>query len=1036
MNKNNTIKLDNYLTRAIEELKKENHAGRFDVNTRWEETARKILNTAYGWNLQRLQTTEKKNYPGIDLGDRDRMIGVQVSSQNTTTKINDMLSKLNNEVDGTRVSTLYKNAYLFVIGYRLKKYDERKFTIPDNITFDILHILDFNSLKEQFIKLDDVHQNKILDILETDIVKHPKYELNSNLINFGDFVPNSRKKEMTQIDEAFRRSKNVFLWGLGGIGKSELAVEWAKEKKAQGESVYVVHYRDSIIDTVCNLEFSNYEYNEEEYENEVERKSDAERRAAQFREKLDILREYYSDAVIIIDNFDKESPEVSWTDMLGQKGYSDLVGLKTRFLFTTRFEVKTSAIYVPEMNLEDLLVLFKQNARKTLSAEEEQKAIELIELVDRHTLTVDLMSRSLYLSYGEINIESLIKAFRENELGNRPLPYIEAHHNSKNSDFEYRESRVLGHLKILFEMSSLNKVQLDVMIHALLLPESGIDIRLFHQSQTDAENEVLTQSLLRRRWLRINQEHTHLSMHPVIRQVCNAELEPTDDNCSFFVNSLIEIVKPIKSQYDSKAAYDTIIQAANILEDRTGRWHFVSGKHYRFIGCYEIAKGYLESAIKLADLNDPNATEELVMMLHETALINNRLKDYDHAIELYLNALDLLQNPDDKSDKSLFARIYHDLGTSYGYLAEEKRDPELFKISLEYLNKSLDINRANPLSSNPLYISHSIHTIGNISAKMGKTLAGSDQKRFYKQALENHLEALRIRSDIFGAASYNINIARSYNAIGNDYANLKDDEKALDYRRKALDYCENILLNNHPDIAKAHSNIAHSYQQLKNYPCAIDHYKKAEAIYKANLPQERKNYAKCKYRLLQVYLEKSRYTQIDDLQIARKYGEEALDLAHDLNDDYLLSDVNSLLSEIYGKLGDKKKKQELLVSRMNISVSKSKRFKDNQYRNLADAAWKNGDIPTAEKYYKELYDYQKEYTPEDHNNLAETLHRLGLIYQNMKCFDLSICCLEKAIEHFQLTDVLSEKVKQAKIKTINKTIMMVFNSKKKSLKKC
>ena len=1034
MSINNSINLDNILKRALNDLKQENRNGLYDLNKRWENTARKLLNVAYDWNLKRLEleSTGKKNYPGIDLGDSERMIGVQVSSRNKTKKINEMLSKLNNEVDGVPVSAIYNTVYLFVIGYRLDKYDEKKFNVPANVRFDKSHVLDFNSLKEKFDELDDDRQKKILDILETDIVKHPAYKLNSEIINFCNFVPNSRKTEMKLIDEAFKKNKNVFLWGLGGIGKTELAVEWAKEKKAQGEDVYLIHYTDNIIDTVCNLAFSNYEFNDddEDAEDIVEGKSDAERKAEKFREKLDILREQYSNAIIIIDNFDKESPDVSWADMLGQEGYSDLVGLKTRFLFTTRFEVKVAAVYVPEMNLDDLLVLFKQNAQKTLSIEEEIKAVELIKLVDMHTLSVDLMSTSLYMSYGQITIDSLIKSFKENALDNRPLPQIKAHHNSQVSDYEYRELRVLGHLKMLFEMSNLNKMQLDVMCHAYLLPESGIDIQVFYQCQTDAENEVLTQSLIRRRWLRINQEHTHLSMHPVIRQVCHEELKPTDDNCSLFLNSLIATVKPINNQNDSKPVYDTIIQAAHTLEDQTGKWHFESGKWYRFIGSYETAKDYLEAAIRHYSLNKSENPEELVTMLHETALIFDRLNEYENAIDNYQISLNLLKNLDNEVS---CARIYHDLGNSYGHFAEEKKDIELFKKSLEYLNKALDINRANPQSVNPLYISHGLHAIGNIYSKMGKmrgVKGGPDQQSLYKQALESHLEALEIRNEIFCDDPYNIILARSYNAIGNDYANLNDNEKALENRKIALEYFQRNLLKNHPDIAKVHSNVAHSYYELKKYPCAIEHYIIAESIYKANLPQERISYAKCKYRLLEAYCKRSKGTQTEDLQIARKYGEEALELSIKLNDNHLLSDVQRVLAEVYGKLGDRKRQQNLLVSRMESTSSK---LEVSEHRHLAEIAWKNGELCIAKKQFMLAYEYYTNNTPKAHNNIAYTLYQLGLISQKEKNYDQSLNFLQQAKEHYLKSgDVLSDKVIQKKVKTIKKTMEQVSNSKRKN----
>ena len=1020
MSKDNCIKLDKYFDEAINTLKRDNRAGFYDENKQWEAIARKILNVAYGWDLQNLNKLYHPNFPAIDLGDSDQMIGVQVSTRSSNSKINDMLKKLGNEVNGVQISALYNNVYLFVLGYCPETYVEGIINIPENVTFDRTHILDFSTFKERFSQLDDIRQNQILDILETDLRKRPAYELSSAPINFCDIVPNSRDTEIKSIDDEFKKSKNVFLWGMGGIGKTELAVAWARVKESQGESVYLVHYKGSIIDTVCNLEFSNYEFREyERYENEEER------RDALFREKLDILREHYSDAIIIIDNFDKESQETSWTDMLSQKGYSELISLKTRFLFTTRFEVMTSAIYVSELSLDSLLFLFKDNAKSTLKPEQEVKAIELINLVDRHTLTVDLMSRSLYTSYGDITIDSLINAFKESTLDERPLPLVSAKHNSMFSDLDFREMRVLGHLKKLFEISNLSETQLESMCHAYLLPETGIDVHRFRSGHNSFENDTLTQSLIPRRWIRINDDHTHLSMHSVIRQVCRAELTPTDENCTSFLRGLMSSIKPHESQYEKKPVYDTVIQAADILEDSTGDWHYQSAKYYRFLGRYETAKNYLNTAIEhISNLKHETSIRQAVL-LNEEALLNIRLENYEQAIDQSIKALDLLKDVD---NADLYAKINHDLGTAYGFFAEEKRDIDLFKKSLECFNRSQEYNFAKPDGYDPIQLSNSIHSIGNIYSNMGKLVRGSKEREYYSKALNNHLEALKTREEAPNIAE-NI-MARSHNAIGNDYANLKDDKKALEHREKALEYFENYYIANHPDIAQTHSNIAHSYQQLKDYTSAVYHYLESESIYKKHLPQKQKSYVQCEYHLLQLYWEKSRGIQIDDLELAKQYGEQAYKNALKFNDDDLLLDILNVLAEVYGKLGDKEKQLELLVLRME-KKSPTARFSENECRNIANLARIIRNFPIAKKYYEELYTYELNNKPEQYNHLADTLFCLGIICQEMHSFEESLSYLEKAKDQC-LRDPNPDKVMLKKIQKIDRAMIIVINSIRKN----
>lgn len=66
--------------------------GHYDINKMVEGFYNDLLNLVYGWKLEN-KNKEKINYPGIDLGCDINRIAVQVTSQNTHTKIDSTLEK-------------------------------------------------------------------------------------------------------------------------------------------------------------------------------------------------------------------------------------------------------------------------------------------------------------------------------------------------------------------------------------------------------------------------------------------------------------------------------------------------------------------------------------------------------------------------------------------------------------------------------------------------------------------------------------------------------------------------------------------------------------------------------------------------------------------------------------------------------------------------------------------------------------------------------------------------------------------------------
>ena len=1009
MSENNCSKLKHYFKIAIEKLNSDNKDSLYDENKRWEKTARKILNIANSWKLKDLNTIQK-NFPAIDLGEDDLKIGIQVSTDGSIQKINDMLSKVKNCVQGFRISDRYNELFLFVVGYNSQEYETEKFRIPAGIKFDETHIWDFTSFEKKFEKISDDLQNNILDVLENDLCIRPKYKINAEPITYN-YIEGSRENELEKLDSIFKHNKNVFLWGLGGIGKTELALAWRVRKINMGEDVHVLHYKGNIIDTVLDMEFSGFEYSKHK-----KYKNDSEMKWGHFCEKLDILKDYYEHSIIIIDNFDKNDSETTWIDMLKQHGFQELIKLKTRFLFTTRFEVTGASLHVEEMSIDDLLTLFRRNLEYNAFSNQEDRIRELIYLVDCHTLTVEMMSKSIHYSYGEMTVEKMINAYKGG-LNSRKLPEIEVAHNSEIVDYDFKQLRILQHLKKLFELSKLDDIQKDVMCHAYLLPQGGINISKFRISQTDAENDVLNAVLIRRSWLRVNPEHTYISMHSVIHQVCADELILTNNNCACFLKNLYGTISSIETQYEAKPVYDTIINAADVLKDEDGEWTHLAGNCYRFMGQFGKAEEFLTKALKYIDHYKASDPEKAVVLYNDIALAFNMLRKNEEAVKYNKEALEMARSLENYELKS---KVLNDLGNACGHLAEEKKDLALFEDALNYLQEDLQLRKSIDLEENSFRESQIIHNIGNVYAKIGYIFHDINEEN-YHQALKYHQDAYMIRQNIPHISDRYI--AQSLNALGNDFANLGDNTLAMEYRTKALEKKKGYLLDNHPEIANQYMNIGHSYRQLKKYSDAIEYYKKAEKIWEKNHFQKTESIVTCEYYLLLTFWEKANKTLGEDLDYAEQYGEKAKSIAEKNNIKKHYVDIISLLAEIYGVKKESERQIEMLA--LKKSAMKSGRIKDSNLRHLAECAWKNKDFNKAESYYLELL--KVEQGNKNSKRMMDTLFHLGIIKQNIGQYDSAIEYLNEALKICEEQDSVDKRMKNKYEKTLNN----VINAKKK-----
>lgn len=147
-----------------------NKLGQFDLTKFCEDFFREILNITYNLNLQNLNNA-RSNYPGVDLGDKKKRIAYQITSEKTSSKIDDTLSSLNEDF-----SKAYDVIYIFIIGEKQTSY-----TIDQNLAEKYSfksteNIIDINVILKQIV-IKDIQELKMLFDLFKSEFRQVKIEL-------------------------------------------------------------------------------------------------------------------------------------------------------------------------------------------------------------------------------------------------------------------------------------------------------------------------------------------------------------------------------------------------------------------------------------------------------------------------------------------------------------------------------------------------------------------------------------------------------------------------------------------------------------------------------------------------------------------------------------------------------------------------------------------------------------------------------------------------------------------------------------------
>ena len=797
----------------------------------------------------------------------------------------------------------------------------------------------------------------------------------------GEFV--GRDAECTQIgDLLVAGQKPVILWGFGGMGKTELAIEYSRRYRESGQgNVFFVRFagsfRDTLIGPVADA-FSGY--------SKLDPATQKPKPPEQvLREVLQMLGEYGRDDLLIIDNVDHPSQDFDY--LTAEESYKKLLALPIRLLLTTRTE-QESQVQVGVLAKAELRTII----RRFYTAPDEVLDA-LIDAVNGHTLAVELMARMLKADR-RMTADTLLE--RLNTVGglNREKDVrISSQKDRTLAGFGEKE-RIYEHLRILFDCSSLDSSEQMLLRHGFLIPDMGMDSALFLDCEPEEAAESLDK-LIALGWLQESQgEIRLLTMHPLVREVVWGELKPDGNNCEVFWKALWH-------QYDPSGAYSArkleqmaeafARAAANLPVKQTKQallWNR-SGFLFRTLGNYDKSLDFHQKALTVQKQVLPPDHFDLAASYLGIGAAWGALGNYHKELAFFQKVVSIGEKalPPDHPE---LATSYNNLGLAWGNLGDYQKE-------LEFCQKALAI-REKVLSPDHPDLAVSYNNISGAWGNLGD----------YQKQLELCQKALAIREKVLPPD--HPDLASSYNNVGYAFGELGDHGKGLKFLQKALDIFEKILPPNHPNLATSYNNVGSAWSQLGDHQKELEFCQKALAIRKKVFPP---NHPDLAYSYNNVG---HAWGKLGDHQKELEYYQKALAIWEKIlsPDDPHLATKYNYVASLWHKVGDHQKELEFYHKALAIQekvLPPDHPDLATSYNNVGSAWSKLGDHQKELKFrQKALAIWEKILPPDDprlatgYNNVGYTWGDLGDHQKELEFCQKALAIREKVLssDHLDL----------------------------------
>ena len=573
-----------------------------------------------------------------------------------------------------------------------------------------------------------------------------------------------REEELGELHTMLEENSKVFLYGIAGIGKSEMAKAYAKQYKKYYTNILYVEYTGDLHQSVTDMDFTD----------DLPGDCEEER----FRKHNRFLRSLKDDTLLIIDNFNVTATHDSFLSIV--------LKYRCRVLFTTRSKFDGHCI-LQLKEIQEPSSLFQLASSFYSEAEEHRTLVEeIIQTVHRHTFAVELAAK--LLENGILPPKQLLEKLQEEKASLENEDKINAIKDGQNSKATY-----YNHIHTLFSLYSISQEQQDIMRDLCFLPPAGISTRIFADwlGQTTL-NDI--NDLIETGFVQANTRHT-ISLHPMIQEIALSETKPSVTTCHTLLDSLQKICLMHGTEVNYyKKMFQTVENIIHLIDkDDISKYLLFLEDVFPYMEKYHYQKGMKEIIRELKQLlkgNNHGTSSDRALLLDYQATMETKP---EKAIKLEKEALAQIKETTD-GNAHLVSNLHANLGGLYRINGQTE-------FAKGHMEKGILLLEQYKL----LYTNDSIPQINNYAALLTEM-----------QEPERAMSALQKLAQII--KDYNsdhcLDYAQVQEAMGNICLITANISQAKTHFKKALKIYEDVWADEPELIEEKYQEIQELYPQI------------------------------------------------------------------------------------------------------------------------------------------------------------------------------------------------------------------------------
>lgn len=580
--------------------------------------------------------------------------------------------------------------------------------------------------------------------------------------------------------------------GLGGLGKTQLAVEFAY----QFSDIYPSGVIWINADQDINAQLTEIAVSAKWIAPETEHK-------VKFDIALHRLKTF-SNGLIIFDNVE---------DFSDIEPYFPRPEATPHILVTSRNPLPGFApIQLDPLNPgQSLQLLLQESGRQITASSEENAAREIVAQLDGLPLALEMAGAYLchrstlsFANYRDLLTADPIKTLRN--------PYL--------ASFTKHDADLFKTLKIEEEIFSEEPLLKEVLDLLTWSSPASMGISLLSALVDQQVTEILGALSLGVQLKLLQKSGTdRYALHRLVREVRRCEQPLT--NHESWINNICEKLgkwfEKIREDFLKLPLFEAEIdhlvfwrENAVIYPSHACRLTWLSSYPGYHRGMPNKSQEHLLKAEKIYSDSMLSDLELYANLLNDLGITFCRLSKFQKALEHLEKALNIQLNFLGENHQTT-ALIYNNIAVTYGEIGNQKK-------GLEYIEKSINIY-LNIYDKPHPEIARAYINAGTNYRQLGEN----------KKALEYQEKALQLYKNLLGER--HPNTAHAYNSIGITYDKLNDYKNSFKYKEKALEVRRELLGERHPDTAQSYYSIGITYNKLDNHQKALEYAKISLEIY-------------------------------------------------------------------------------------------------------------------------------------------------------------------------------------------------------------